>query len=126
AAKLPPKPAPVLRRVRIRFGQVQVPRSVLQVRVFLGVPDATADTALDRLGFVGMFTLYPPHPGHGPADPTVTLDLDATDTVQRLIADKNTTKFPVTVVPVPASEDGKPPAPAAELKYKRVSVLIGD
>ena len=100
-AKKPPAPAPN------KPAQVQAPKEVLQVRVFVGVPDATAETPLNDPGLVGVFTLYPPHRGHGAADRAVTLDLDATATVRQLIAEKKTTKFPVTVVTVQVGDEGK-------------------
>jgi hypothetical protein len=126
SARRPPAAVPALRPVRIRFAGVRPPGRMLQARVFLGVPGASADTRLDDAGFVGMFTLYPPHTGHGSAYSAVTLDLDVTDAVQKLIADKMTTKFPISVVVVQFDKDGKPQAATVKLEYKAVSVEIGD
>lgn len=127
AAKKQPQPSPETRPVRVRFEEVQPVRAVLQVRVFLGVPNASPETSLDDPGFVGMFTLYPPHADHGAADSSVTLDLDATDAIRRQSSEKKTTRFPVTIVVVSSAEEGRANAPAAaELKYKRAYVLIGD
>lgn len=126
SARQPTLVQPALRAVQIRFDGVQSPTRTLQVRVFVGVPDATADTSLDNPGLVGVFTIYPPHTGHGSADSGISLDLDATDTVGRMIADKKTTKFPVSVVVVQFNESGEPEVAAAKLEYKGVSVQIGD
>lgn len=126
AAKQPPTPTLALRPVKIRFDGIQTPSRVLQGRVFLGVPDATPETPLDHPGFVGMFTIYPPHPGHGSADSALTLDLDATDTVRRMMAEKKTTKFPVSVVIVQFTEEGKPQVAEVKLESKGISVQIGD
>ena len=128
AALVPPARPNAVRPVQIRFEGIQPPRSsVLEVRVFLNAPDADAKTSLDDPRFVGMFTLYPPHAGHGAADRTLTLDLEATETVRALVAkEKGATKFPVTTVVVPSTQPGVQVQAAETLRLKGVSVRILD
>jgi len=127
SAALVPPPQVAVRPVQIRFDGVQSPRSgVLEVRVFLNAPDADVGTSLDDPRFVGMFTLYPPHAGHGAADRTVTIDLEATETVRVLVArEKGATKFPVTTVIVPSGR-AVVEAQAETLRLKGVSVRVLD
>jgi tyrosinase len=119
--------APAIRPVLIRFRDVSLPRStVLEVRVFLNRPDANAETSLDDPSCVGVFTLYPPHAEHGSADERLTIDLDATDTVRRLIAgEKGRTKFPLTTVVVP-SRQAAAEAAAEPLRFKSAGVIVLD
>jgi len=119
--------APAIRPVLIRFRDVSLPRStVLEVRIFLNRPDANAETSLDDPSCVGVFTLYPPHAEHGPVDERLTIDLDATDTVRRLIAgERGRTKFPLTRVVVP-SRQAAAEAAAEPLRFKSARVVVLD
>jgi hypothetical protein len=127
AALLPPPPPVAVRPVQIRFEGVEPPRSgVLEVRVFLNAPEADAGTSLDDPRFVGMFTLYPPHAGHGAADRTVTIDLSATEAVRGLVArEKGAARFPVTIVVVPSGQAAAENQ-AETLRLKGVSVRVLD
>ena len=73
---------------------------------------------------MGMFTLYPPHAGHGAADGTVTVELDATEPLRAMVAkEKGAAKFPVTTVVVPSGQAGVE-AQGETLRLKGVSVRV--
>jgi len=118
---------PAIRPVLIRFRDVSLPRSsVLEVRVFLNHPGATAETSPDDPRCAGIFTLYPPHGEHGPAPDQISIDLDATEAVRSLLGrEQGRTKFPLTTVVVP-SKQAAAEAEAEPLRYKSAQVIILD
>jgi hypothetical protein len=125
-AKLPPAPPVSVREVLIRFAEVQSPKTaVMQIRVFLGVPDANETTPLDHPGLVGMFTLYPARPGHDHSQDPVTIELNATEVVGRMISEKSKTTFPISIVTLSFDDKGESKPNGEPLKYKSASVQIG-
>lgn len=107
-----------LRRVTIRYTDIEVPtRESVVVRVFLGLPDANAETPSSDPHFVGQITLLP----LGHAGARTSVELDATDVFRRLWERERRTDFEVTAVVIaPARAD----AAAAEGFRPRHSTLV--
>jgi len=110
-----------VRRITIRYTDIELPkRGSVVVRVFLGLPDANAQTASTDPHFVGQITLLPLH--HDGLRTSV--DLDATDIFRRLWLREQRTDFEVTTVVIapPKAAD----AVAEGFKPRRSSLVISD
>ncbi|HEY7312075.1 MAG TPA: tyrosinase family protein [Gemmataceae bacterium] len=125
AAPAAPPLAPPALRARVRIESVRSPRQQpVRIRVFLNKPGATEATPVTDPHFAGSIPLVPSFDPKGkPAHmhPPVTLSLDVTRTVAKLIQE-NPENANVEVTLVPVGLDGK--LSKAKVRFKDLSIKV--